>query len=80
MVEEIRSTIMSLLKENVIELDNEALFVSNILAVAKPNSLNILHSKFDKHMLKGSGENLNHSRLCIEGHCYAQSSQSPSIV
>ena len=47
-IEEIRPTILSLLKENVIEIDNEAMFVSNILAVAKPNSLNILNSKFDK--------------------------------
>ena len=50
----------------MIELDNEAMFVSNILAVAKPNSLNILNSKFDKHVLKNSAENLNRSRLCID--------------
>ena len=50
----------------MIEINNDASFVSNILAVAKPNSLNILNSKFDKHVLKGSGENLNRSRLCID--------------
>ena len=65
-VDEIKPTIMALLNENVIEINDEASFVSNILAVAKPNSHNILNSKFDKHVLKGSGENLNRSRLCID--------------
>ena len=40
------------LKEGVIEIDNEAKYVSNILAVAKPNSLNILNSKIDKKVIK----------------------------
>ena len=62
-IEEIKPTILELLREQVIEVNNEATFVSNILAVAKPNSLNISNSKFDKYDLKNSGENLNRSRL-----------------
>ena len=65
-VEEIKPTILELLREQVIEVNNVALFVSNILAFAKPNSLNILHSKFDKFVLKNSGANLNRSRLCVD--------------
>ena len=61
-ISEIKPTILELLREEIIE----ALFVSNILAVAKPNSLNILHSKFDKFVLKNSGVNLNRSRLCVD--------------